>query len=267
MFSPLLSLLLSFLSAVFFGQLTQLFLPGCLCVIPFCPTCVSPLMLCWLQRQLPRLLLLLRLRLRLLPCNLSPLFLRFSLFPAFTILIMFFPVPTTPLCSSVDNQQQQRPEQVKRALGLVQMMRSDGLAPTEITYNTLLRLCGLGGCWAMGMELMGMMEVSFFVDAMLAALAPGAAGLFCAVFVDPFPSCLLGVVGVSANDTLAFRRHARWSSGHRAYPFGEVVSPRWLGAIKPARKILSRGLTTDTAIFCVLSHARSPFRRCYSLLF
>lgn len=50
-------------------------------------------------------------------------------------------------------------EQVKRALGLVQMMRSEGLAPTEITYNILLRLCGLGGCWAMGLELMGMMEV------------------------------------------------------------------------------------------------------------
>lgn len=52
-------------------------------------------------------------------------------------------------------------EQVKRALGLVQMMRSEGLAPTEITYNILLRLCGLGGCWAMGLELMGMMEVGF----------------------------------------------------------------------------------------------------------
>lgn len=47
-------------------------------------------------------------------------------------------------------------------MGLVQMMRSEGLAPTEITYNILLRLCGLGGCWAMGLELMGMMEVSFF---------------------------------------------------------------------------------------------------------
>ncbi|CBJ32428.1 conserved unknown protein [Ectocarpus siliculosus] len=47
---------------------------------------------------------------------------------------------------------------VKRALGLVQMMRSEGLAPTAITYNVLLRLCGLGGCWATGLELMGMME-------------------------------------------------------------------------------------------------------------
>eukprot|EP00904_Undaria_pinnatifida_P012907 jgi/Undpi1/8747/HiC_scaffold_25.g11209.m1 len=47
---------------------------------------------------------------------------------------------------------------VKRALNLVQMMRSEGVAPTEITYNVVLRLCGLGGCWAMGLELLGMME-------------------------------------------------------------------------------------------------------------
>lgn len=52
------------------------------------------------------------------------------------------------------------PPQVKRALNLVQMMRSEGIAPTEITYNVVLRLCGLGGCWAMGLELMGMMEVN-----------------------------------------------------------------------------------------------------------
>lgn len=39
------------------------------------------------------------------------------------------------------------------------MMRSEGVAPTEITYNVVLRLCGLGGCWAMGLELLGMMEV------------------------------------------------------------------------------------------------------------
>ena len=51
------------------------------------------------------------------------------------------------------------PLQVKRALNLVQMMRSEGVAPTEITYNVVLRLCGLGGCWAMGLELLGMMEV------------------------------------------------------------------------------------------------------------
>ena len=48
---------------------------------------------------------------------------------------------------------------MKRALNLVQMMRSEGVAPTEITYNVVLRLCGLGGCWAMGLELLGMMEV------------------------------------------------------------------------------------------------------------
>ena len=50
--------------------------------------------------------------------------------------------------------------QVKRALNLVQMMRSEGIAPTEITYNVVFRLCGLGGCWAMGLELMTMMEVT-----------------------------------------------------------------------------------------------------------
>lgn len=52
--------------------------------------------------------------------------------------------------------------QVKRALNLVQMMRSEGIAPTEFTYNVVFRLCGLGGSWAMGLELMSMMEVSFF---------------------------------------------------------------------------------------------------------
>lgn len=52
-----------------------------------------------------------------------------------------------------------RPRQVKRALNLVQMMRCEGLVPTGVTHNILLRLCGLGGCWATGLELMAMMEV------------------------------------------------------------------------------------------------------------
>lgn len=82
-------------------------------------------------------------------------------------------------------------EQVKRALGLVQMMRSEGLAPTEITYNILLRLCGLGGCWAMGLELMGMMEVICF-----GLSFPEKSGERPAVFLAWFCDITAHVVGV-----------------------------------------------------------------------